>query len=177
MDKIYNKKPVISTLPKQKYFVKIPYIGENSFYEQLQKLLGKFYPHVDFLICHQSEKSIGSFFHYKDVLPSKLRSNIVYLYTCDACQATYVGSSVKQSIVRYHQHLGTSHRTSLPLKNPVDSSIRKHCHDSDHQIKISNFSIIAQSNSSDIRILESLLIRKLKPSLNIDSSAHPLYIT
>ena len=57
---------------------------------------------------------------------------IIYKYIRDACQATYYGSTVKQSKVGFSQHFGKSHRTSLPISKPLQFSIRDHCLNNDH---------------------------------------------
>ena len=116
---------------------------------------------------------IGSFFRNKEHLPADLRSGIIYRYTCDACQASYIGSTMKQAKVRFSQHLGISHRTSLPLSSNIKSSIRDHCETMDHRIKLSNFTILSSCEFSNIRILESLYIKQFRPSLNIEQSAAP----
>ena len=120
---------------------------------------------------------MGGFFKGKDRILDELKSKIIYKYTCETCQASYVGSSTKQAKFRFSQHLGISPRTMLPLSSPPFSSIRNHCYDHDHRIKMSNFSIVCTSKSSDIRILESLYIYKLKPNLNLDQSASQLLTT
>ena len=140
-------------------------------------MLLKYYPQFEFRFHFHSAFLIGSFFKGKDWIPDELKSNIVYKYTCDTCQASYVGSSTKQAKFQFSQHIGISPRTMLPLNSPPFSSIRNHCSDLDHRIRMSNFSIISTSKSSDIRILESLYIFKLKPTLNLDQSASQLFTT
>ena len=142
----------------------------------LRKVLSKFYPHLDFKLVSRNDFKIGSFFQSAESIPNELRFNIIYKYICDACQATYIGSSTKQAKIRFYQHLGISHRTGFHLKNPPESSIREHCLDKDHLIKISNFSILSYSNSIELRTLESIYISKLCHSLNKDASTSPLII-
>ena len=96
---------------------------------------------------------------------------------CDVCQASYIGSTVKQSKVRFYQHLGYSHKTLKHFESPPKSSIRDHCEKLDHKIKLSNFTILTSCPKPDVRILESLYIKKMKPNLNIAQSAIPLYFS
>ena len=60
---------------------------------------------------------------------------------------------------------------SIPL-----SMIRDHCEFSDPRMRVSNFSVVACSESWNLRTLESIYILNNKPLLNIDQSATPLYI-
>ena len=179
LDEKINPKPMITTVQKEILYVKLPFLGsatEKSL-PQLRSMLYRYYPQLEFRFHFESALSIGSFFRGKDRIPDELKSNIVYKYTCDTCQASYVGSSTKQAKVRFSQHLGISPRTMLPLNSPPFSSIRNHCYDQNHRIKISNFSIICTSKFSDIRTLESLYIHNLKPTLNLDQSASQLLTT
>ena len=169
----------IWSLPKDIFYVKLSFLGsaaEKSL-PKLKTLLYRYYPQFEFRFHFSSDFSIGSFFKGKDQIPDELKSNIVYKYTCDTCQASYIGSSTKQAKFRFSQHIGISPRTMLPLNSPPFSSIRNHCSDLDHRIKMSNFSIMCTSEVSDIRILESLYIFKIKPTLNLDQSASPLLTT
>ena len=103
---------------------------------------------------------------------------IVYvkMYIEITCNSSYIGSTTKQSKIRFYQHKGISHRTSIPLSNPQHSP-RIHCEQQNHPFSIKDFSIIATSNnSSELRTLESLYIYNRKPDLNIDQSATPLFM-
>ena len=173
----YGNKLMNYDVPKEIIYIKLPYLGNyfcEDFSKFIRKKLSTSYPQIDFRFVFVNSFQIGSFFKIKEHLPDDLRSGIIYKYTCDACQASYIGSTLKQSKVRFFQHIGISHRTHQPLTSNIKSSIRDHCHSSDHRIKISNFSILANSNASNIRILESLYIKILRPSLNIEQSAAPL---
>ena len=176
LDKTFQPRNVVSTVERQKVFVEIPFVGKDNSLSQLRKSLNFFYPQIEFSFFFRPTKTIGSFLKCKDRLPEEMRANIIYKYSCDSCQGTYIGSSIKQAKIRFHQHFGLSHRTSLPLNNPTHSNIRNHCLECDHQMKFSNFSVIDQTYSSDLRILESLYIKKLTPNLNSDQSSRPLQI-
>ena len=178
LNKIYTPPETISTVPREEIYIKLSYLGKNS--DQLvtvfQTYLRDFFPQINFKFVFTNDSSIGAFFKHKENLPDELRSHIIYKYICDACQASYIGSTVKQSKVRFFQHMGVSHRTSLPIAKPVQSSIRDHCEFSDHRMRVSNFSVVASSESWNLRTLESIYILNNKPLLNIDQSATPLYI-
>ena len=81
---------------------------------------------------------------------------------------------MKQSKVRFCQHLGISPRTNRPT-SVSHSSPRQHCEGKNHPFQLSNFSIIDSPNSElELRILESLHILQKHPPLNRDQSFIPL---
>ena len=126
------------------------------------------------LVSFKNDFSVESFFTFKDKIPFALRSNIVYKYTCDACQASYIGESTRHIKTRIAEHRGLSPRTGYPLTNPSHSSIRTHAETTGHEIKTSNFKIVLSTNSQNLKIAESIIIRKHKPSLNNMDSSVPL---
>ena len=106
-------------------------------------------------------------------MPHDLRSKIIYKYECCICQDTHIGSTCEQAKVRISQHLGRSFRTNNPLTNPPHSSPRIHAEEKQHPFKPSDFTILDSATpDSDLRILESLYIFKLRPNLNVDSSVY-----
>ena len=80
---------------------------------------------------------------------------------------------------RIAEHKGVSSRTGNELSSPIYSSIRDHCSKCGSGIIDCNFKLLkssSSSNSEDLRIMESLYIRKLRPSLNETLSSFPLQI-
>ena len=98
----------------------------------------------------------------------------MYKFDCPGCQLVYVGSTIKTMEQRIFEHL--SYRTGRPLLKPLQSSIREHCHSSCRgNFNSSNFSVVYKGNYQDeIRIAESLYIKKLKPNLNAEGSSFHL---
>ena len=106
-----------------------------------------------------------------------MRSAVVYKYVCPECGAQYVGSITRSLATRAAEHSGISVRTGVPISQPFQSHIRDHlltC--GGPQIALNHFEIIAtcNNNSIELRILESLHIAKITPSLNCMKSAYPL---
>ena len=164
---------------KSKFYFTIPYFGHQS--EKLKKelncLLSKYFKDTDFHIILHNKFSIGTFFSYKDRLPNSMRSSLVYKFSCARCAFKYVGSTSRALYKRVAEHAGVSFRTGVHLGAPLTSSIRDHTDICDSHININNFSIIDTcSGESDLRLLESLYIYKLKPELNSTTTAYPLNI-
>ena len=99
---LYNCKPPVITVPKRDVFLKIPFLGVQSFRikRRLKSVIEHFYPQVNARIIFQSSNSIQNFFKFKDRIPFSLASSVVYQYTSRQCSATYIGETKKQLRVR-----------------------------------------------------------------------------
>ena len=108
---------------------------------------------------------------------SSFESALVYKFEYSKCHLVYVGSTMKVLYSRVLDHKGISGRTGRPLQSPLFSSIRDHCHGTcDNNIRKEDFNVLYKGNSEqEVRISESILIKRLKPNLNSDSSSHPLH--
>ena len=100
-------------------------------------------------------------------------------YKCDICNNVYIGKAKHHLIARHYEHLGKSIATGKPLRysDKDATAIRKHCHSPDHLASIDNFSMLGNAmNNYHLSLKESLLILKLKPSLNVAKESIPLYL-
>ena len=50
------------------------------------------------------EHKIGSFFNFKDIIPFRARSYIVYKFSCGDCDITYIGKTARHLLVRLSEH-------------------------------------------------------------------------
>ena len=168
------------TAPKKPAYFVIPYFGHKSvsLKIELTNLISEYFPHLDPKLILVNSLSISSFFQFKDALPTCLRSCVIYKFCCaQPCASAYVGSTMRMLGTRIAEHRGLSIRTGQPLLHPPQSSIRHHCDSLAHDLSPQNFNIIATCNNFlDLRISESLLIKKTSPDLNNTESAHPLLI-
>ena len=79
--------------------------------------------------------------------------------------------------MRISEHNGRSFRTGNLLKVPGHSAIRDHAIKCSKSVRTEDFKILgSEKNSVQLRMLESLFIKDLKPSLNDMNSAFPLVI-
>ena len=177
---IYSPRPITYSVPKQKSYFSIPYLGElsDSFTRELKSILSKSHPQLDLRLSFNNPQKIGSFFKYKDPLPRLLRSNVVYLFTCPKCNlGKYVGCTQRMLKVRIDSHNGISYRTGKELCKKEHSSIRSHCENHNYGATYEDFQILAQTKeSSNLNIVESLFIKEIRPNLNIDQSSLPLLV-
>lgn len=171
--------PIASTnVPKKSFFVSLPFYGPPSekTYKKLFTLLSPIYPQLSFKPILINKRTIGSLFPLKDRTPAEMRSNVIYEYTCGVCSDTYVGSTGRRSVERFHEHLGISCRTARPLASPPFSRIRNHAFETGHDVSLQYFKIIDQVPHNILHITESLHILQRKPNLNDQTASTPLFI-
>ena len=59
--------------------------------------------------------TVGSFFNYKDKLPMRLKSSLVYKFRCAQFASEYVGMTARTLGTRVDEHVGVSYRTGARL--------------------------------------------------------------
>ena len=179
LDNVLNPKPKVQVANKKTIYASIPYISNfhnKQISDEVRKLVCRFYPQLDAKIIFKNSFSICSFFRSKDLVPPMVGANLVYIYSCEQCNATYIGETSHHLKTRICEHLGVSSRTGNPTINPVHSSIRDHALESHHDLKIDNFKILFRTTPFNLRLAESIQINKLKPNLNNMQSSAPLQI-
>ena len=98
-----------------------------------------------------------------------------YLFKCRCCSASYVSQTTRHLHTRVSEHLGISPTTGKPSSSPPMSSIFSHLKTTGHTANFDDFEILFScSNYYELMIHESLLISKLKPTLNVRGSSIPL---
>ena len=173
LDNTFQPKPSILTAPKKIIYFCLPFTGSHSLQirTQINRLCNAAFPHLDIRFVFR----ISSFFPFKDKVPKFLRSGVVYSFKCRCCSASYVGQSTRHLHTRISEHLGISPITGKPSSSPAMSSIFSHINSSGHSASFDDFKIISSSSDSyELMIHESLLISKLKPSLNVQGCSIPL---
>ena len=108
-----------------------------------------------------------------------MNSKVVYKVKCNISNDVYVGETKRNFLIRQYEHLGKSILTEKPsVYNDKDAAtIRKHCHQYNHHADSSCFTLSGSaSNNFHLKLKESLLILKLKPSLNVPKESMPLYL-
>ena len=171
-------KPLIPMVAKDKRYIKLPYLGHISFgiRKQLNNILKESFPHIDFRFVFTNQFTIGSLLRRAKPKPFDLTSGAVYLFQCPRCSARYVGSTSRWLQHRIRDHKGVSIRTGFPLSKPSYSAIREHSEADDHPFSYQDFQILTTSSfRTDLVILESLYISKMKPSLNNTTVAQQLF--
>ena len=179
LNDMFRPKPLMSTVPKMKLYVSLPFMNHTlSVQRELNDVLGKLYPYVDFKFVFRNFLTIGSLFKFKDSLPELMRSSTVYLFSCPRCNlGTYVGCTNRMLKVRIDSHKGVSHRTGSTLSVKEHSAIRSHTISCKHHIQYKDFKILSlASDHHSLLFLESLLIKQHSPTLNSQTTSIPLHI-
>ena len=171
LDKVFVKRPKPDTVPKRQFTICLPFLGTEtlSVKRKLKKLFSTVFPAYDIRIVLSSGIKIGSFLNFKDKLSFKVRSFVVYKFTCGECNVTYIGKTKRHLKVRMCEHLGISYITGKPRKfnQNQTTAVREHLRECGHKNDLNNFKILTQAKSdSELIIKESLLIGKEKPPLN-----------
>ena len=130
--------------------------------KNLNKFLGKIYPHIDFKLVFQSAKRNENCFPFRDRVLSHVRSSVVYKLTCSSRKATYYGKTSRHLIGRCREYLGVN-KKGKSIKG-VSPSFRDHISNTGHSASIDDFCIIDNAdNQFDLLIHDSLLILKDRP--------------
>ena len=157
----------------------LPFTGQHSLQirTQIRKLCSHAFPHISVRFVFRPSLRLAHFFSFKDRMPNGLKSRVVYLFKCRCCNASYVGQTSRLLHTRIADHLGISALTGKERANPSTTNILSHHHDTGHPTTSDDFTILSHSSSSithELLIRESLLIHKLNPILNSQSSSIPL---
>ena len=178
---IFTTKPKISTASKLVMYIKFPFlsnVSSNLIKRDIGNFLRRKYCHIDFRFIFVNNFTIKGLLNHKERLPDELGSGIVYSYKCDACGATYVGQSKRSLLARARDHFGISVRTGALLARPSQSAIREHVEVCGSRRSVKDFKVIRSFSCPILlKIYESLEITFSKPTLNQDSSSHPLLLS
>ena len=141
--------------------------------KKLKEIINIYFPQVNVRCSFVNNFKLRNFTKHKEKLPPFWFSDIVYKYKCAVCDNCYIGSTNRSLAIRISEHQGRSYRTKQNLARPLQSSIRNHSEDiCNKQVSLEEFSIIYKGrNISEIRTAESLLIKYLKPELNMEESS------
>ena len=174
LNNLFEPKPPLFTVPKKIVYFCLPFSGSHSLQirTQITRLCNAAYPHLNIRFVFRLSTRISSFFPFKDKVPKFLRSGVVYLFKCRCCSASYVGQTTRHLHTRVSEHLGISPITGKPSSSPPMSSIFSHLKTTGHTANFDDFEIVSScSDDCELMIHESLLISKLKPTLNVQSSS------
>ena len=87
----FAQKPMVSTVPKRKIRIVLPFLGRTSL--AIQKKLRELFrmiPSCRVEVVYQTTYRMGNMFRFKDCLPKSIMTDFVYHFKCSCCAATYV---------------------------------------------------------------------------------------
>ena len=160
---------------KLEMYLRFPYLSNKLNYylqNKLRNIVHKYYPQIRLTLAFYNNNKIRNYCNHKDKLESK-NISMVHKFIYPSCHLLYIGSTIKTLEHRVFEHFGSSFQTRRPLTRPVQSSISI-C---ECNFTINDFCILYRGNLKDeIRITESVFIKTVNPSLNLDTSSVPLRI-
>ena len=128
-------------------------------------------------VVFQSPYKLHTLFRFKDTLNKKIRSHLVYGYSCSSCSATYYGTTYRHFFTRAAEHMGILNLTSKRVKNVKESVVSDHLLQCNCAIGFDHSDVLASdTNSFRLLIKESLLIKRDKPVLNRTVKSFPLIL-
>ena len=89
LDKMFNPQLPVQSVQKLPVSITLPYLGPLSIKlsKDLNNIIKKFYPQIQFRCLFNNKRTISSFFPFKDQIPLMVSSNIIYKYSCGQCQS------------------------------------------------------------------------------------------
>ena len=127
-------------------------------------------------VIFKGQNSLSHLFRFKDKIPLLLNSHVIYKYQCSCCSASYVGLTRRHILTRWSEHMGVSPYTGKHVAGQT-GDVRSHMLHCKTKVALTDFQILERDNMhSNLRIKESLLIQKTKPSLNKDGASTPLLL-
>ena len=177
LNKLFIKKDLNFMVPKRELTFVLPYLGKLSFdlRTRLRRTIERDLPYCKLKIIFRSKCRLNTLFRFKDPLEKKIRSGIIYRYTCSNCKVTYYGKTFCHFYTRAAEHMGISNLTGKRLKNVKQSAISDHLLQCNCALNFDDFSILATDcNKFKLLLRESLLIKRDKPILNRTVKLFPL---
>ena len=147
--------------------------------KQLNDIFQSCHKNVKLTVVFKSPNRIRNAFHFKEQLAKSINLEVLYKYTYDTCNSVYIGKTKRNLLVRQYEDLGTSIFTDKALiyTEKDATTIRKHCYKHQHNSRLDNFQVLGNAvKNFHLQLKESLLILKMKPSLNIAKESMPLYL-
>ena len=155
----------------------LPFLGtlSSKTEKSINRAFKQYLPTCKVKIVTSASVRLKSLFNFKDKIPTYLQSGVVYKFECGSCNVTYIGETKRHTKTRYCEHLGISPLTGKPVRCPKSSPVQDHLKSCDSRAHMDCFTIIARDNNDwQLKIKESLYIRKDRPTLNGQESSVPL---
>ena len=142
-------------------YFKLPYIGPFSRVTQnrIKSYCKRYCRDLDIRLAFSSFK-VRSIFGAKDPIPTKLRSRVVYKFSCASCNSCYVGETCRHFATRVREHLVTDRNSHIFKHLESSESCKNACSEE-------CFTILDSAPSPyQLRIKEAIHIGFEKPCLN-----------
>ena len=182
LDKLFIKrKKVKDSSTEKEIMISFEFLGKTSLEvkRQLIEIFRTCSKDIKLNVVFKSSVRVSNAFRFKDQIPKCLNSMLLYKFTGYTRNSVYIGKTKKHYLVRQSEHLGLSVFTNKALRysDKDATAIRKHCHHQNHVNCTDNFKTMGNSvNNYFLQLKESLLILKLRPTLNVAKESMLLYL-
>ena len=158
--------------PAKNNFLLLPYKGQKGEYimNSMKRFIEKLLPTDTKTNVTYTGRKLSTFFPIKDKNKFDNEHDIVYHVKCpsDLCNENYVGECGRRIIERIKDHSGRDNKSHM-LKHSITSGHRNVTKD--------DFTIVAKkfkNNKWKRKVSESLIIKDLRPTLNVHDYSVPL---
>ena len=176
--KIINPNP-----EKQTLTLVLPFLGSASL--KLRTKLKRVFKETsknmfNIQIVFRASCRIRSFLRFKDRTPEYLKSNFIYKFTCNSCNAAYIGESTRHFCTRRGEHFRKSEFTGKHMESRAKTAVYKHLEEKGHwDNNDDSISILAVNPSVSefvLQVQETILIYRDKPLINGNTGSVPLFL-
>ena len=114
-----------------------------TFHYNVNKSVNKTVRFYNLKVVFPSQSKLNTLLGFKDTLNKKIRSFLVYIYTCSNCNVTYYDKTYHHFFARASKHMGVSNLTGKRLKNIKDSVVSDHLFQCNCTIDFDHLDILA----------------------------------
>ena len=101
-----------------------------------------------------------NYFSFKDIAPEPLRSCQTYNFTCESCNASYIGKTFRDMKVRVSERQEISPRTGKYLKRTLPTTMRDQILDCNPIVAWDDFKVLGMSQIIDFWRLRRVYLLK-----------------
>ena len=155
--------------------VMLPYQGDkgSNLLKSMKRYVSKLLPEHTKLEITFTGKKLNSCFSIKDKTKFEHQHDLVYYVNCteSSCRDNYVGETGRRIIERIKDHSGRDHASHM-VKHNIETS---HTDVNTANLKINDMNF--SNNKRKRKIAESLWIKDLRPTLNVQEKSIPLKLS
>ncbi|CAF4074285.1 unnamed protein product [Adineta steineri] len=113
LDKFYQPRPPANLFPpppsntiNSYKYIQIPFIGTPSYKygKTLKSIVQQLNPMTNIRVIYTTINETRRYFPTKDKLKPAQKSGVVYQISCNDCDSTYIGKTIRQAFRRYNEH-------------------------------------------------------------------------
>ena len=158
----------------KKHLLMIPYHGGKGeqVIKSVRKIIKRLLPSNIKVQVSFTGNKLNSCFNIKDKTKFEHRHDVIYLRKCPetTCNDNYIGEAKRRIFERVKDHNGRDFNSQL-LKHALENN-HQHVSEKDFKIIANGF----RGNNKKRKVAEALLIREIKPTLNIQDQSVPLQL-